>query len=175
MADRLPKNKLPKDFGTGLFTPEFIVRNVNLNDFVVEAELPRKSDEAVKRVERKVRGQSASTRGDVPIPLTEAEAVAADERIASTLARIQYARERIVDAKAQIDEAITFSTGGKELSFKMDISKKKSLQRAIKKLFGQKLDTITYNMYKEMLVAKHQLEKEEIQDFAKGKTKDDEE
>lgn len=174
MSNRIPKNKLPNEITKGLYNPAYVPREVNLNDFVQEAELPARQQEAKRTVQKRIKAQDpANPNAGIPIPLTEAEAEAADLQIAATLERIKVAREKLLTTRARLEESISATTGGKELGFQVDIKGKKSLQRAIKKLFGKKHDTITFSMYKELLAAKYLLESQEIEDFSKGKLKED--
>jgi len=110
----------------------------------------------------------------VPVPLTAEEADAADLLMAQTLNRLQAFNQKLASARAQIDEAINSELDGKELSFAIDVKKKHGVARALKKLYGEKKETITYAMYKEMLAAKVELEKKEVADYAAGKTSSDE-
>lgn len=173
-GNRIPKNRIPKELTQGIYTPELVFRDVNLNEFVREAELPARQERAKNKVINQIKG-NVNVVGSLsaPVPLTEDEAIAADQQIAATIDRIAAARQRLTETRGLIEKAINDTNGGKELSFKMDISKKQRVKRAIRKLFGKKTDTITFSMYKELLKAKYTLESREIEDFSKGKLKDE--
>jgi len=168
----LPKNKTPRELTAGLFSPEFIPVDAQLNDFVKEAYIPVATEVTKAKVKNIALTQTQpKSRNRIPVPLTEAEATEADKQIANTLMRIAALRAKIELTRTKLDEAITVNQGGKELGFQFDISKKPRLERAIKKLFGEKLDTVTHSMYKELLRAKADLENAEVEDYAAGRTK----
>lgn len=177
---RLPENRITKELTQGLFKPEYVMRDVNLNDAIQIVNNEKLKEDANKKITNQLNGPVINTAFNansnrIPIPLTEAEAEEADRQIKRVLERIIATRNKINDLRNNIDSEIEAELNGKELSFIMDISKKPRIRRAIKKLFGEKTNTITYAMYKEMLAAKTQLEKDEIADYAKGKTKPDDE
>lgn len=172
---RLPENRITKELTQGLFKPEYVMRDVNLNDAIQIVNNEKVKEDANKKITNQLNGPVINTAFNansnrIPIPLTEAEAEEADRQIKRVLERIIATRNKITDLRNNIDSEIEAELNGKELSFIMDISKKPRIRRAIKKLFGEKTNTITYAMYKEMLAAKTQLEKDEIADYAKGKT-----
>lgn len=174
----IPDPFLVREFIDGLYHPEFIPEDVDLNNFLIETEadeIVRQSLESKKLPAATLQPDAQSFSG-VPIPLTEAEAREADRQIEATLQRITDTREKIDLVRSKIDQAVKpTGSDGNELSFKMDISRKKSLRRAIKRLFGIKTDTITYSMYKEMLVAKKTLETQQGEAYANGFPEDTEE
>jgi hypothetical protein len=111
------------------------------------------------------------TTGDLPKPLTYDEALAIDDEIAATQAAIKVTRARITTMLGRIDGIGFGSGGGQEISFKLDISKRAALRRAVRQAFGVKTDTITYSMYKAAVEAKKKLEKSEASDYVNMKWK----
>lgn len=165
----LPKNKIPTMLTGGLFTPEYIDRNVPLNDLLQEVVIPDRKKDAGDRVIKKALAPIRKT--DIPVPLTELEAEEADRQIANTQQRIVAARNKLTAVRQALDEAVNTAMDGKELSFKVDVKKKPSIRRALRKLYGENLNTITYSMYKEMLEAKSLLEQREVSNYSEGKTR----
>ena len=168
---QVPDPALVSEFIDGLYHPEFIPEELDLTNFLVEVEredLVRESLEK-KKTSAATLAPSPQTPGGAPLLLTEAEAREADRQIEATLQRIKDTRGQINLVRSKIDQAIESSGGGgSEFSFKMDISKKPRIRRAIKKLFGVKTDTITYSMYKDMLAAKKSLETEQAEAYTEG-------
>lgn len=106
----------------------------------------------------------------VPIPITELESYAIDNEITKTLERMKVVRSKVNNIRSIIDTTVnTAAQAGGSLDFNVDVSHRSSLKRAIKNLFHTKLDTITYEMYKAMLVAKTELEKSQGKDYYNGK------
>lgn len=168
---KLPKSKLPREFVTGLFNPQFMPQDPDLNDLVREGVQIERTEAAATVIQNRIADPTPKTSSGVPVPVTEAQAEEADRQILNTQLRIQAAKQKLLATRATVDEAIRSSTGGKELSFKVDISRKPHVKKALRRLTGQKLDTITYSMYVEMLKAKSELEKKEVDEYSKGHTK----
>jgi ribosomal protein L23 len=170
---KIPEPRFNAGLVGGLYTPTFSPADLDLANYVKEVEVER--EDIRNRVEKKVEQASFLT-DSAPIPLTEDEARMADEKIDNVLARIDSTKEKIEELRKQVD-TLSAPRGGKdsELSFKLDISRKPRIKRAIKALFGIKTDTITYTMYKQMLRAKSLLEQEEAEGYAKGFPKKDQE
>lgn len=180
----IPKNRLtlPQEITKGLFSPEYIARKQGLNDLLQEVVVPERKAEAKDRmIQRAARpleaplksDRSGSPQGVVPIPVTAEEAEEADRQIAQTLQRIQAVRNKMDLVRTRVDQAISDELSGKELSFTVDIEGKRAVERAIKSLYGEPLEVITYSMYKDMLAAKAQMERDEVKDFSVGKIKDE--
>jgi hypothetical protein len=126
------------------------------------------SKQASREVDTKItRGVNPN---DIPVPLTEAQAAAADLRIKTALANIGVARQKIKDLRLELDKKIK-DLNNESTSFSIDIKGKPRLVRAIKKLWGEKKTEITFDMYKELLEAKQILEKQEVKNFSSGKIK----
>jgi len=165
MAKKIKEPSLPKGLSTGLYNPNFLPEQVDVADFItVEVE-----PVGVSKIPAATLDSVPNVNG-VPVPLTVEESRAISEQIDKTLARIAATKEKIGRIRGQIHEAVqpSNSVSGKEFSFTMDISHKPRIRRAIKKLFGIKTDTITYNMYLDMLKAKALLEKTEVQGYLSG-------
>jgi hypothetical protein len=162
----------------GLFSPEYADREMQLNDLVQEVVIPARKEEATKRVKQRIQTEpglpkEAPSAGGIPIPLTPEEADEADRQMVETLKRISATKAKLEFVREQIGAAINTELGGKELSFKVDISKKHGVERALKKLYSERVETITYSMYVDMLRAKTELEKAEVADYASGRIKED--
>ena len=162
----IPDPTIPSEFVGGLYNPEFLPEDLDLNDFVEEVEV--RNEEVRQSLDVKS-SQGVTTR----LPITEEEAAEAAAQIKTTLKRLETTKERIQSIRSQIDLLVrpggsAAGGGSSELSFRLDISKKPRLRRAIQKLFGYKTDTITYSMYKELLRAKNQLEQDESYAYVAG-------
>lgn len=162
------KPRIPKDLIRGLYIPEFIPKDVNLNDLVREGVVVEKAEAAKTTVASKI---ANPTPAKIPIPITDTEADEADHQLLNTALRIQATKQKLTNVRNALDQAILTSNGGKELGFTMDVSKKPRVKRALRKLFGVKTNTITHSMYIEMLKAKSEIEKQEVSDYSKGKTR----
>jgi hypothetical protein len=170
----IPEFSLGREFVQGLYRPELIPEDLDLNNFITSVD----EEEIVQQsLQSKMSAVSVASATDALVPLTEAEAKEADKQIEDTRERIRVTRDKINLIRSRIDDNVAASrsgSGGGELSFKMDISRKPRLRRAIKRLFGRKTDQITYSMYKAMLKAKSELEKEEANVYTSGvKNKED--
>ena len=152
------------------YDPSFMPEQLDLAEFV---ELAEKDPEVQKKVEQAMIASPLIrllTSGDIPKPLTYDEALAVDDEILAVQEAIKITRSRISNMLNRID-AVGFGTDGRELSFKLDISKKTQLRRAVTHVFGVKTDTITYSMYKAAVEAKRRLEKTEASDYVNMKWK----
>lgn len=160
-----------KELIDGLYRPTFLPEDIPLSDFIIDE--TEEKVKAVHKLKRKLNRRTGyrSTIGDdarkVPIPLTEKEAEEVDIMISNTLSLIDNTRKRIASIREFIDKSAS-TKDGNELSFKLDISKRPTLKRAIKKVFGIKTDTITYSMYKEALAAKRAIEDSEVKAYLIG-------
>lgn len=96
-------------------------------------------------------------------PLTLEEAEIIDERI--LLARASV--ERIFSKIDKAEQSILNSLQGKngKPTFSLDISKKPKLKKAARKVFGQRVTEITFDMYREALEEKSILEKMDANSF----------
>lgn len=182
MAGSIPENGLPKELIDGLWEPSFLPEEVNLNEFiqdeVVDQEIVQQSLESKQA--NVLTGVTAGV-DDVPIPLTEAEAAEADRQIDATLSRIDATLGRISATRGLINQVAgtgsgtSSGTSGGELSFTLDISKKRRIRRAVKRIFGIKTDEITYSMYIDAIEARRLLENQEATGYVKGFDDNDDE
>lgn len=172
LESNVPDFTLSREFIQGLYKPELIPDQVDLTNFIAEFD---KTEQVQASLDTKINA-TLTDEGSF-VPLTEAEAVEADLQIEATLERIKLTRDKITLTRSRIDESIVAATSGSdsnELSFKMDISRKPRLRRAIKKIFGKKTDKITYKMYKDLLQAKADLEKQEAGIYTSGQSEEGE-
>jgi len=170
LQTKIPDFALSREFIDGLYTPELIPDQVDLSNFISEVDETEKIQASLNAKINASVPTSQTPSGSL-VPLTEAEAKEADYQIEAMLERIQLTRDKISLIKSRLDDSISAATSGGdggELSFKMDISRKPRLRRAIKRIFGKKTDKITYRMYKQMLEAKASLEKEEAGLYTSG-------
>jgi ribosomal protein L23 len=163
----------PPKFGKGLmqgiYVPEFSPEDVDVANFIAEVEVEQ--EKTTKAVNAKVAKSSTPTT-DIPVPITEAESQEIDRRIDAALKDIAERKEQVASIRklldAQVQPSTSAASGSSEYNFKLDISRKRRIKKAIKALFGIKTDTITYSMYKEMLAARAQLEQEEAEGYVSG-------
>jgi len=169
MAKRIPEDGLPKELVDGLWSPSFLPEELNLNEFIRDDTVIQKEvEQSLETKQANVLTGETKGSNDVPIPLTEAEALEADRQIDDTLSRIDLTLERISGARLLLDQLAGKGTGGGELSFVLDISKKRRVRRAVKRIFGYKTDEITYTMYKQAVEARRLLENKESTGYVEG-------
>lgn len=162
----------PRSLVQQIYDPAYLPEKLNMAEFVGFVD-PATQEERQAKVEEQLKNTPIARMlsGDSPKPLSLEEAEAIDEEIARTQQAIRVTRSRIKTLRSQIDQVGFTAEGGQEASFKLDISKRGHLKRAVKSVFGQKTDTITYSMYKAALDAKRQLEDSEANDYVNLKWK----
>ena len=158
---KLNQKSLP-GLSSEVYSPDYVPEDTNLNDFLFTTD--------IQGVSNKVGQRLREDAGEQKTPLTKEESDFIDESIKLTQRRIVSTRKRIASVKGKVDEEMSTlaDARGGEISFKLDISKKPRIKRAIKKLFGIKSDTITYSMYKELLEARDLLEARESDEYVNG-------
>lgn len=163
---------LPKSLVQQFYDPSFMPEKLDLAEFVTIQDETGSAREKVDAMLVTSPLVKLLTTGDLPKPLTWDEAIAIDEEIASTQEAIRVTRARIAGMLGRID-GIGFGTGGsgQEITFKLDISKRAQLRRAVRQAFGVKTDTITYSMYKAAVEARKKIEKSEASDYVNMKWK----
>jgi hypothetical protein len=181
--NNIPDNMLPESVLKGLYNPQFTPEDKILNEQLIDP--AGRKQEIHQRLQEKLskaltpdppigsRNTSSATDRGIPRPLTEEEAEEIDRYIESLKERVAATRTRIADLRKFIDETANPSQGN-ELAFKVDISKKGSLKRAVRKVFGEKTDTITYSMYKAALEQKRLIEEQESDGYVNGTFEEDE-
>ncbi len=169
---------IPNSVIDGLYKPGFLPKKLALNEFLENPDLRR--EQVRESVRKKVTavnnldsGQLVSDE-NIAQPLTPEEAEEVDRYIESLKERIAATKGRISDLREFIDETANPS-GGQELSFTLNIDKKGSLKRAVRKIFGKKVDTVTYSMYKAAVELKRTIEQEEKDAYLEGQTASEEE
>lgn len=167
--DFLNEFKLPKEVIDGLYDPSFVPQELNLNDFLQDPDETKKetNKKLTKKIKPATRPEAGGVGDTVPAPLTEAEAEAVDQYIQDLREKIANTRNRIAGLRSHID-SVAQPNGGSEFQLKLDISKKPTIQRAVKQIFGVKTDTITYSMYKAAVSLKRNLEQSESQGYISG-------
>lgn len=149
---------------------ELALQTQGLSEFIqadFEQQVRKEARESTERV--LFRGKRRNPQG-IPIPLTEAEAKAADEAIETTLRRISETELKVKRVQGMVDEQVGTAIGKSgDLAFKLDISKRQTLKKAVRVLFGYKTDFIDYSMYREMVKARAQLEQTEGTEYYEGK------
>jgi hypothetical protein len=164
-----PKSGLPREATDGLYNLEFLPESLSLNDFIQDADQERKEvqDSLREKILAPTLPGGSVGKNGVPKPLTAKEAEEVDRVIETQRADIARTRQRIAETRSFIDN-VAAPKGGPELSFKLDISRKPTLRRAVKKVFGRKTDEITYSMYKFALEEKRRIERQEAKDYVSG-------
>jgi hypothetical protein len=169
----IPGNKIPMELKAQLFSPEYKPPAFGLNNFVREAYVPVAAEVIENKVANAVNvGQTlvpGSAGVEIPLPLTEAEAEAADQQIAATLAKIAITKKRVQNFRLKLGDAVLKANGNKELHLALKVKNRGRVRRAMRAIFGEDSDTITYSMYMEMLEAKAKLEAAEVSDYSVGK------
>lgn len=152
--------KITNDLALGLFDSDykpsvgFVTNRVGSN-----IESQTEAAESLK--------QKAYSEPSVEGKLSVEESDAFDREREAVKKEIVMTKARISNIKKTIDR-LAEPENGQELSFKVDISNKAALRKAVRKIFGVKTDTITYTMYKRALQALQQLQKEDVGDYFDG-------
>ena len=167
--DSIKRQRLDKRLLSSNYPVDLVPEILDIPDFIEIVHTEERKKEAKVEVEAKIQNASR-TPEEIPIPLTEAQAEAIDLRIKSALSNIGSARKGLQDVRQDLEKRI-IDQDTESVSFSIDIKKKGRLARAIKKLWGEKREELTFNMYKELLEAKKKLEQQEIEKFASGKMK----
>lgn len=160
---------LPREIANGLYNPSYLPDELRLNEFIEDPDKRRK--EVQESLQNKVKAPTVPNGlvglDGVPRPLTREEAEEVDKTIEKMRGDIASTRQRIIEMRKFIDETAN-PADGPELSFKLNISKKPTIKRAVRKVFGIKTDQITYSMYKAALELKRQVEKQESDSYVRG-------
>lgn len=164
-VDTIKRQKLNQRLLTNSFPQELIPQVVDIPDYVEVIEKQEILQAAEKEVDVKIKAL-----GEIPVPLTEAQAEVVDQRIQASLANINVARKALSDLRLELDKKIR-EQDSESISFAIDLKGKPRLGRAIKKLWGEKRQSFTFDMYKELLEAKKKLESDEINKFTNGRIK----
>lgn len=161
---------IPKEVREGLYNPDFIPNELNINEFFENEVENRKTN--TKKINKQIQKATLPTFGGTDVtepqkPLTEAEAELVDEHISKLKDRIAFTRNRINNLISHIDN-VANPENGNEFSLILDISNKPTVKRAIQRVFGIKTDTISYSLYKIALSTKRNLEDTEAQKYVDG-------
>lgn len=166
--DAIKRQRIDHRLLSAHYPVELVPTVLDIPDYVEVVDVQKRTQEAVVEIEAKI--QKTFSADDVPVPLTEEQAEVLDLRIKTALSNIQSMRNQLQDVRTELSNRI-IAQDTESISFTFDIKKKQRLQRAIKKLWGEKLDTINFDMYKELLEAKKKLEQQEVDKFSAGKIK----
>lgn len=157
-----PKVELPTELLKGLYKPEYrpVIENLNEAKFDPAAIL----EQVEREIESRIQDAKAQISSDRPRPLTPAESETFDRQVETLRAEIARTRTRLSSFKDYIASQAQ-PEGGNEIGFSVNVDKKLALKRAIKALFGKKIDTITYSMYIEAKKAKKTIEDRESDEY----------
>ena len=157
--------ELSDEFLRGIYNPNDPIPTQHLNEYVVSQNVEEvKYNDKLLAAIKESEGKLKETQSPAARPLTPEEAMIVDEQIGIMLTALIETKERIGRIKTHIDnKAIE-----KNVAFSLDIDNKLALRRAVRIMFGNRTNTITYSMYKEALEAKRTLEKQEANDYVKG-------
>lgn len=159
----MPKKDFDKIF-SDIFSGELPENKENLQRAVTK-EIDRISQEAEETLLIKQAGLNKPQIGaanrppTIQRPLTREEADIVDEKVAGLRSKLNSINRKLEFATKSIDEQQ--QNDQDKSGFVFDISKKPKLRRATKVIFGQKLNEITFQQYKQMLAEKERLEKED--------------
>ena len=151
----------------GIFTADFIPESADLNEFVsfIKEQPAEPIEDRVETVSR------SSSAGDTEqsMPLTLEEAAAVDARINQLLRELKTTKERIGGTRKQIHAQVMDIEGsGNQLSFSFDVKKRPRLKRLLKKVFGERVDAFTYEMYLECIETRRLLEQQQSDEYLHG-------
>ena len=103
----------------------------------------------------------AKKQRDTTKPLTKEESEAADRKIQELLGQMERIRGKMGVAKEKIDNELK----NEKTTFVFEVGKRPVLKRALKAIYGAKLPYVTWEMYKECLERKKELQKSEGESF----------
>lgn len=171
MSDDTRIGQLPRGVADGLYDPSFLPRELKLNEFLEDPDESRRNVQ--RSLDKKIRPATTVDAGGIgagqkTAPLTENEAEEVDRYIENLKERIAQTRGRIGTIRKFIDDAAGPDADGNEFSLKIDISKKPTVKRAIRQVFGLTTDTLTYSMYKAAVEFKRQVEQSEVDAYVQG-------
>lgn len=124
-------------------------------------ELQKEANEFLTPLQVKLRKGIGSIRYSEPRPLTLEEAKDVIKERTKILFRLQSLRQKLGKVEDYVDKRLT-SEGSR---FTYHFKKKPRLSKAVKTLFGETREYITYDDYKKALALKKQLEQEDAYSF----------
>lgn len=152
-----------------LYSPEFVAEDIDLKEFYSVAEKQAKED--IDRTYANIRAlkneglprSAGSLAGDAALkkPLNREEAQIIEDKKDEIFNRALGMREELGKEITKIDEECS------NWSHSFELKSRPRLRKAIKRIFGDKKETLTYEDYKELLILKKQLEVTEASDIMK--------
>lgn len=142
------------------FSPEFIGKQGDLAEFVYNEQVL----EPEEIIQKSSLGKMILN-GQAPKPLTLEEAQEIIKEKEDTINRIDTTLSLIDELENLIEKEIEAEKD--ELNISISNNTKSELKRALRKVFGQKQTTVTYEMYKQLLKAKEEIEESEVEEYKK--------
>lgn len=136
------------------YDPSFIPKDLDINNFVQQESYEK--SKVVEKVNKKISDI------DFDKNLSYEESLVVDEYMQSLKEQIATTKDKIALLKTTITEQALVD---QEFTIDFNAKAKPSVQRAIKRVFGSKQETITYSMYLQALEAKNRLEKQDAEEY----------
>lgn len=156
-----------------LYDPKFKPEDIDFEHFYNVAEKEAKED--IDRAYSQIRALKdehprglGSLAGDAALkkPLTKEESLLVEAKKDEVYNKATTLRKSLEDELEKIDEE------NSDWSHSFDLKSRPRLRKAIKRIFGDKKETITYAEFKSMLIRKKQLEMSEAADMIKQEETD---
>lgn len=152
-----------KDLVPHIYIPDFVPTKGKLVEFKEEFKESEISNEILSQVSPLAQSLLSD---EIPTKITPAEAIAIQEELSRLKTEVKETRERLKFVISRIDSLV--SNSDDVVSFKIDVSKRPQLKRALQKAFKTKSNTISFEMYKAALEAKKELEHQETSEYLRG-------
>lgn len=142
------------------FSPEFETKQGDLAEFIFKKYVP----EPEEIISKSSLGKMVLN-GLAPKPLTLEEAKEIIKEKEETIGRIDTTLSLIDELEDLIEKEIEAEKD--ELNITISNDTKSELKKALRKVFGQKQNTVTYEMYRQLLKAKEEIEESEVEEYRK--------
>ncbi len=137
----------------------------NIEEIKKKAEIALKGKE--ESIVKRPRSPVSSTANK---PLTREEADIIDERLFTLRDNIKRIKDKVTKAEETIKNSLERGDG--RPSYVLNIEDKPKLKKAARKVFGERVQEITFQMYREALEEKARLEREDANSFFEEEDED---
>lgn len=133
---------------------------------VIHERPPISEDEVKEALAKKIASRMAGKFTDNEL-LTVEEAAVVDAQIDSMIAYASAIKDHIIVVDKKIQDHVR--SVPLEADVSVDLENRPTLRRALKRLYGQESEVITYDMYREAVDALRKLENEDVKDYVANK------
>ena len=173
MSDKDPFEKMGSMFKE-LYDPKFVPKDIDLNTFYNISEKEAKEDidaiyssvrafntEGLTRNAKEITGDALLSK-----PLTSEEAKVVEAKKQHLFKKADRVKGRVERSVSAMDEECI------DWSHTFNLSGRPKLRKAIRRVFGEKKSTITYQEFKDLLILKKQIEMAEAADLVREDDED---